>query len=45
MSTLNFSHHRKEITDEVSFALRMDLQWKDLIQIVSSAVLDEVMAE
>lgn len=37
---LNFSHHRKEITDEVSFACRLDLQWKDLFPIVSAIVLD-----
>ena len=37
---LNFSHHRKEITDEVSFACRLDLQWKDIFPIVSAIVLE-----
>jgi hypothetical protein len=43
---LNFSHHRKEITDEVSFACRLDLQWKDIFPIVSAIVLtgEEVRA-
>jgi hypothetical protein len=36
---LNFAHHRKEITDEVSFACRLDLQWKDIFPIVSAIVL------
>jgi hypothetical protein len=38
---LNFSHHRKEITDEVSFACRLDLQWKDIFPVVSAAVLGD----
>jgi hypothetical protein len=37
---LNYSHHRKEITDEVSFACRVDLQWKDLMPVVSAIVLE-----
>ena len=38
---LNFAHHRKEITDEVSFACRLDLQWKDIFPVVSAAVLGD----
>jgi hypothetical protein len=36
---LNFSHHRKELEDEVSINCRMDLQWKELMPIVSAIVL------
>lgn len=35
----NFAHHRKELEDEVSIACSLDLQWKDLAQIVSDAVI------
>lgn len=36
----NFSHHREELADQVSMACRLDLQWKDLMPVVS-AVLTE----
>ena len=36
---LNFSHHRKELVDEVTFACGVDLQWKDIAEIVRKAVL------
>lgn len=36
---LNFSHHRKELEDEVSILCRIDLQWKELMPYVSAIVL------
>ncbi|MFA6332965.1 MAG: hypothetical protein WCX22_08435 [Methanoregula sp.] len=40
-AVLNFSHHRKELVDEVTFAVRQDLQWRDIYPIVAAAVLGE----
>ena len=37
---MNYSHHRKEITDEISIASRVDLQWKDIMPIVTAIVLE-----
>lgn len=36
---MNFSHHRRELEDEVSIACRLDLQFKDLLPIVAKEVL------
>ena len=36
----NFSHHRAELADEVTFAVGQDLQWKDIAPIVTAALLE-----
>ena len=36
---MNFSHHRRELEDEVSIACRLDLQFKDILPIVAEEVL------
>jgi hypothetical protein len=41
---MSFESKRNALTDEVSLACRLDLQWKDLYPIAAEAVFEEVGA-